>query len=102
MQQKKFSFIAVLLITIGIFNVGDYYFTLKATIIGYQEFNPLISLIIGTVYFPVVKLIIIPLLLFVIWLLRFKVHCIRLHIYVLLLFFSYFTLILYHRINASL
>ena len=102
MQQTKFSFIAVLLITIGIFNVGDYYFTLKATIIGYQEFNPLISLIIGTVYFPVVKLIIIPLLLFVIWLLKSKVNFLRLHIYILMLFISYFALILYHKINVSL
>lgn len=102
MHRDRFSFLALLLILLGIFNVGDYYFTLKAAAIGYQELNPLISPIIGTLYFPMVKLIIIPLLLLIIWLLRFKVHCIRLHIYVLLLFFSYFTLILYHKINASL
>ncbi len=57
-----------LLILIGLFNVLDFFFTTDLVVNGtHQEGNPLLRGVMGTAYFPLVKLALIPLSLAFLW-----------------------------------
>ncbi len=57
----------LLLFGTGVFNVVDYFVTLRALEMGFVEGNPVMSVIVGTVYFTKVKLVVVPLLLVLVW-----------------------------------
>ena len=93
MADKK-KLLGLLLLGTGIFNAADYFVTLYALERGFREGNPVMSAIISTGYFPQLKLVVIPLLLFGVWLSREKVGY-RLYYYAWGLFASYTALMLY-------
>lgn len=62
--------ITYLLIGIAVFNFADYFLTLRAISLGIQEGNPYMAPLIGTPWFTVVKLLIVPLGLYRIYNLR--------------------------------
>jgi len=64
-KQKRLLFWH--LIGIGAFNKADYILTLEFLDRGFYEANPIIASTIGTYEFPLVKLILVPLLLFTLW-----------------------------------
>lgn len=86
------------LILIGIFNILDYYFTLRALAAGFKELNPLINAVVNTLYFPLIKLVVIPLLLVLIWCLHSRINQERFSFYVRLMFFAYLGVLVYHRL----
>jgi len=55
------------LIGVGVFNIADYIITLDFLKKGFHECNPLMAAIIGSYGFPLVKLILIPLVLLALW-----------------------------------
>lgn len=60
-----------LLIIIGLLNVLDFFFTLDLVVHGiHQEGNPLLRGMIGTPYFALVKLVLIPFSLAFLWRVR--------------------------------
>ena len=77
-----------LLIGIGLLNITDYFFTLQAFSLGAREGNPIMNAIVHTPLFPVVKLIIVPLLLVSVWVSRVKLNRLR-NLVMLLLCFSF-------------
>ena len=59
------------LISLGALNVADYLFTLRAVyILGVPEGNPYMDALLGTAWFGIVKLVLVPLGLYYIWRLR--------------------------------
>jgi hypothetical protein len=61
-------FIKLLLILLAALNVADYLFTARAVyILGVAEANPAMDAALGTPFFALVKLLIIPLTCLVIW-----------------------------------
>ncbi len=64
-NQKRLFFWQ--LICIGAFNNVDYILTLEFLNKGFYEGNPLMAALIGTYEFPMVKLILIPLVLLALW-----------------------------------
>jgi hypothetical protein len=62
-----------LLIALAVMNAVDYAFTVRAIrVLGVPEANPLISVSLGTPLFAVIKLIVIPLLCYLLWRSRHK------------------------------
>ena len=84
------------LIGIGVFNIVDYILTLDFLSQGFYEANPIIATTIGTYEFPMIKLILIPLVLLAMW-----QHKERIGNYLVLLtwvpFIGYFSLMGYYR-----
>jgi hypothetical protein len=87
-----------LLIGTGVFNVADYLLTMLALNMGYREANPIMKLIIDTKFFPIVKILIVPLLLYSIWARRHKVGP-RILFYSGLVFGAYLVLMVYFKIQ---
>lgn len=85
----------LLLLGVGVFNVVDFVLTLYALEMGFVEANPVMDLIVDTVYFPKVKLIVVPLLLAYLWLQRHRVGS-RLYVYVWFVFLAYMFLMFYY------
>ena len=85
----------LLLLGVGVFNVMDFFLTLYALERGFVEANPVMDLIVDTVYFPKVKLIVVPLLLSYLWLQRKRVGS-RIYVYVWLAFVAYMFLMFYY------
>ncbi|EEG78442.1 DUF5658 family protein [Dethiobacter alkaliphilus] len=85
----------LLLLGVGVFNVADYFLTLYALSRGMREGNPVMDMIVDTVYFPKVKLVLVPLLLLLLWLNRQRVGK-RLYVYVWIIFIAYFLLMVYY------
>jgi hypothetical protein len=96
MQNSKERLLRWQLIGIGAFNITDYILTLDALEKGYTEANPLLLTIVNTLEFPLVKLILVPLLLFWLWLKRHQIGN-SLPRYIWIPFFSYFLLMVYFR-----
>jgi len=96
MRESKERLLWLLLIGIWAFNKMDFFLTLEALEKGFVEANPLVDSMIGTHEFPLVKLVLIPLVLFLIWRLRHKIGE-RLLVYVWVPFISYFSLMVYFR-----
>jgi len=62
------------LIGIATFNKVDYLMTLEALERGFKEANPFLAPMVGTFEFPLVKLLLVPLLLLLLWQLRHKIR----------------------------
>ena len=81
---------------IGAFNNADYILTLEFLDKGFYEANPIIRTMIGTYEFPMVKLILVPLVLLALW-----QHKDRIGDYITKLswipFLGYFSLMGYYR-----
>lgn len=84
-----------MLIGVGLFNVADYFLTGHALRLGFREGNPVMALVVNTVYFPTVKLIIVPILLFFLWVVRERMGR-RLYMYVWVIFAAYALLMVYY------
>ena len=63
-----------MLITLGLFNIIDYISTTVAIANGVAEGNAAMDAIIGTALFPIVKLVLVPLGLYLIWIVRGKIR----------------------------
>lgn len=63
-----------MLIAISVFNVADYISTLIAISNGVPEGNPVMDAVIGTPWFPVIKLVLVPAGLYLIWRCRGRVR----------------------------
>ncbi len=64
----------VLLLLLGLLNVADFWATWDLVVLsGFEEWNPLLRGIVGTPYFALIKLCLIPLGLVFLWLMRDKV-----------------------------
>ncbi len=87
-----------LLFGVAVFNVLDYLLTEIFLLAGYRELNPVMGLIEGTPYFPLVKLVIIPLLLYFVWWLRYGVGN-RILYYTWFTFGAYLSLMIYFVIH---
>ncbi|MFO8059804.1 MAG: DUF5658 family protein [Bacillota bacterium] len=83
------------LVLVGAFNALDYFLTLRALNLGFEEANPIVAAIIGTPFFPVVKLVAVPLCLWLMWLLRRRTRPGVLRL-VWVAFSVYVLLMLYH------
>ncbi len=83
-----------ILLLIGFLNISDYFFTVKALELGFKERNPVINLIIDTYFFPFLKLLLVPMGLFVIWKLNNKT--IFISILITFVFLIYFIVNIYH------
>ncbi len=70
MRTRRDRCIGYTLIAIGVFNFADYLLTLRALSLGIPEGNPYMDALIGTPWFPIVKLVIVPVGLYRIWMLR--------------------------------
>ena len=87
----------LLLLGTGVFNINDYFLTTYVLNNGHDELNPIINAIVGTPLFPVLKLVVVPGALLLLWLLRFNIGK-RILLYAWLLFSAYSLLMLYFRI----
>ncbi|MCD4713437.1 MAG: DUF5658 family protein [Clostridiales bacterium] len=96
MQKSKEGLLRWQLIGIGAFNITDYFLTLEALEKGHTEANPLLITIVNTLEFPLVKLILVPLLLYWLWLKRHRIGD-SLTKVVWIPFFGYFILMVYFR-----
>ena len=91
--------LACLLASVALFNVADYAFTLRAVyILQKPEANPLINAALGTPWFAVVKVLLVPLACWLIWHSRRRWRKAKplIHAGVLVLFVAYGWLTLYH------
>jgi drug/metabolite transporter (DMT)-like permease len=95
LNPAKNRLLWLLLLGIGVFNVADYFLTLYALEMGCREANPVIDLVVDSIFFAKIKLLIVPLLLLFLWVRRKKVRQ-RLYFYVWLLFVAYMFLMLYY------
>ncbi len=87
-----------LLFAVAIFNVLDYLLTEIFLLLGYRELNPVIDLFEGTLYFPLLKLVIIPLSLYFVWWLRHGVGK-RILYYTWFTFGAYLSLMVYFVVH---
>lgn len=62
--------LGLLLAGTGIFDIYDYFLTVHVIGEGHGELNPVVNLMLDTKLFPIVKLVLIPAALLVLWLLR--------------------------------
>ena len=95
--DNQFRVLLVLLVGICIFNFVDYYLTNILLGLGYRELNPVMNVLVGTKYFPIYKLLIIPSLLTVLWVYRITIIK-RFMFGVWITFLAYLSLMLYFRI----
>ena len=64
----------IMLLSVWLFNSIDYVSTKIAIANGVPEGNAAIDAIIGTMWFPIVKLVLVPLGLYLIWIVRGKIR----------------------------
>ncbi len=88
-----------LLMGIVAFNVADYLLTTLALSLGYRELNPVMDLVVHTPYFRPVKLVLIPLMLYFIWMHRHLAGR-RVLLYAWIAFLAYFLLMIYFKLNV--
>ncbi|NLC43981.1 MAG: hypothetical protein GX783_06830 [Clostridiales bacterium] len=91
-KTKRLS--GLMLCFTALFNIADYFLTIKALQLGFDEWNPFVLLWLNTGVLPVIKIIVIPLLLLVIWKLQSHFKS-RLLLYSSVLFTVYFMLMCY-------
>lgn len=63
----------ITLISLGVFNIADYFLTLRCLESGLVEGNPVMAPIVGTVWFPIIKVLLVPLGLYLIWTVRDRI-----------------------------
>ncbi len=66
-DNMNMSSLFVVLLLIGALNISDYFFTIKAMELGFTEGNPVMNMLVDTKYFTIVKLILVPMGLLVLW-----------------------------------
>lgn len=93
-RRSEYRLAAVFLILTGILNIFDYFYTNIVIAAGAQELNPFMAPLIGTRYFALVKLALVPGLLLLVWLLRSRVAPSCLSLYSFMLFLCYLILII--------
>ena len=93
-NQKRLLFLH--LIGIGVFNIVDYILTLEFLNKGFYEANPIMARMIGNYEFPLVKLLLVPLLLLALWQHRDKIGDILSKL-TWIPFIGYFSLMGYYR-----
>ena len=93
--NDPYRFLWWMLFSVALFNVADYFLTLHALSMGFREGNPVMALIVDTVYFPKVKLVLVPLLLLFLWSVRERIGR-RLYGYVGVIFVAYSLLMVYY------
>ena len=69
MHENKLRF---MLIAVALFNAADYFLTLAAVSKGAVEGNPFMDAILHTPFFPLVKLVAVPVGLYWLWVVRHK------------------------------
>jgi len=94
---KSESLLKVLLFGIALFNAADYYMTTLTLNMGYRELNPLIDIIVHTPYFALLKIVVIPALLYFVWLQRYRIGA-RILVYAWGAFLPYFFLMIYFKL----
>ena len=94
-NQKRLLFWQ--LIGIGAFNKVDYLLTLEFLSKGFYESNPIMAQMIGTYEFPLVKLLLIPLILICLWQHKDKIGDMLTKI-TWIPFMGYFSLMYYYRV----
>jgi len=97
MKMKWESILLFLLVAVSIFNVIDYFVTMQSICRGFVEGNPVINAILHTPFFPLLKIVVIPLALFFIWQVRRHIGK-RLILYVSGMFVCYLSLMVYFGI----
>ena len=101
LTHKQERTLWALLIGIAAFNVADYLLTTLALSLGYRELNPVMDLVVHTPYFRIIKLVLIPLMLYFIWRRRHLVG-LRVLTYVWVAFLVYLALMCYFKLNVWL
>ncbi|MDW7651424.1 MAG: DUF5658 family protein [Bacillota bacterium] len=86
----------LLLLGVSVFNTADYFPPLYAVKHGLREANPLMDIILHTPYFPLVKLLFVPLLLVLLWMYRRRVGN-KIYTYVWGIFIVYTLLMVYYK-----
>lgn len=71
--MKHSRLVFLFLLGTAIFNILDYFFTMEALRMGYEEWNPVIDSILHHPILPFIKLLLIPLSLAVIWKVRNRI-----------------------------
>lgn len=84
------------LVGIGVFNMVDYILTLEFLDNGFYEANPLMATMIGTYEFPMVKLVLVPLVLVALWQHKDRIGDMLAKIF-WIPFLGYFSLMVYYR-----
>ena len=84
----------IIILLIGIFNIIDYFGTNRLLKIGAEEINPIMNLAIRNSYFTIFKLIILPILIFLLW--KYQAVVAKRKIYKLAIYlcFSFYTLLM--------
>lgn len=54
-------------------NIADYFLTVAALADGHSEANPVMAPLAGTVFMPVVKFLLMPILLLIMWRIRHRI-----------------------------
>ncbi len=98
LTQKQEGLLKYLLIGTAVFNVADYFLTTLALSMGYREANPIINTIVDTLFFPVLKVAVIPIMLYSVWMRRHMVGP-RILFYAGLVFTAYYLLMVYFKVQ---
>lgn len=101
LTPKHESTLWALLIGIAAFNVADYLFTSLALGLGFRELNPVMDLVVHTPYFRLIKVVLIPLMLYYIWRQRHLAGQ-RVLAYTWIAFLAYLALMVYFKLNVWL
>lgn len=89
--------LAFLLLGTAVFNITDFLLTTYVVSLGHGEANPLMALILPTIWFPIVKFAVVPCLLMLMWFTRRKLGK-RILFYALIPFICYLSLLIYFRV----
>lgn len=84
----------MMLFFVALFNIVDYFSTIKVLQMGFEEWNPLVLHWLNTGVLPIIKILVIPSILLIIWKLRAHFQS-RLLLYSSILFTVYFLLMCY-------
>ncbi len=88
----------LLLIGIIVFNFIDFLLTSVFLSMGYRELNPVMDLVVHTHYFPLIKLVMVPVTLLFVWEKRHHIGR-RILVYAWVPFLAYFMLMVHFTLN---
>lgn len=97
MSENKKRLLFWHLVGIGAFNIADYTLTMDFLDLGFTEVNPIIRSLVGTYHFPLVKLMLVPLILVALWQHKDRIGN-ALATLTWIPFIGYFFLMVYYRI----
>lgn len=96
MTSSKRRLLFLQLVGIGAFNIVDYLLTFEFLALGFYEANPILAPMIGTYEFPLVKLLLVPLILFALWQHKDRIGTMLVKLS-WIPFLGYFSLMVYYR-----